>query len=117
MNALVPYHEERPWGDFVEFTKNTTSTVKIITVKPGQSLSLQFHNKRDEFWRVLSGSGKVQIGEETLEAVPGKEFFIPMNINHRMEASENDHLVILEIAFGDFDEDDIIRLEDRYGRT
>ncbi len=116
MQSPKPYREERPWGEFVEFTKNASSTVKIITVKPGEALSLQRHKNRDEFWRVLSGDGFITIGEDRLPAKAGSEYFAPRGTNHRMEGGALP-LQILEISFGEFDEDDIERLEDKYGRS
>ena len=108
--------EERPWGSFERFTLNEQTTVKIITVSPGQAFSLQKHSRRGEFWRVLAGSGTLTIGDETHEANAGMGFFIAPETIHRAEGGEQG-LVILEIAFGEFDETDIIRIEDRYGRT
>ena len=116
MQSPKTYREERPWGEFSEFTKNTPSTVKIITVKPGEALSLQKHQKRDEFWRVLSGNGSITIGKKVSEAKPGQEYFAPRETEHRF-AGGTEPLSILEISFGDFDENDITRLEDRYGRV
>ena len=64
MEGLSHYEKEiRPWGDFERFTLNETTTVKIITVKEGESISLQTHEHRDEFWRVLKGSGIIHIGD------------------------------------------------------
>lgn len=117
MQAPKPYREERPWGEFVEFTRNTPSTVKIITVKPGESLSLQRHHNRDEFWRVLDGAGSVTVGDQSLEASAGAEFFIPRETNHRMTAADGKSLVVLEISTGNFSDEDIERLEDKYGRA
>ncbi|MBU6232269.1 MAG: phosphomannose isomerase type II C-terminal cupin domain [Patescibacteria group bacterium] len=116
MESVKPYRESRPWGEFVEFTKNSTSTVKIITVMPGEALSLQTHKHRDEFWHVISGDGTIQIGSSRLAAKPGDEFFAARGTAHRMEGGEAP-LQILEISFGEFDEADISRLEDRYGRA
>jgi mannose-6-phosphate isomerase-like protein (cupin superfamily) len=116
MQSPKPYREVRPWGEFVEFTKNSPSTVKIITVKPGEALSLQHHAGRDEFWRILSGDGFITIGEDRIAAHPGDEYFAPRGTNHRMEGGATP-LSILEISFGQFDENDIVRLDDRYGRT
>ncbi len=113
--SLTPYQENRPWGTFREFTKNEKSTVKIITVKPNEALSLQTHKNRDEFWHVIVGSGSITKGTEVLEAIVGKEFFIPRTTAHRIEGGP-EGLSILEIATGDFDENDITRLNDRYGR-
>ena len=110
------YISERPWGNFKQFTFNETSTVKIITVNPGEELSLQYHKSRSEFWKVLKGTPQVIIGEKKIEAKEGDEFFIPEEINHRITAGESE-VEILEIAFGNFDEKDIVRLEDKYGRS
>lgn len=107
---------ERPWGNFVQFTQNRSSTVKIITVKTGESLSLQKHNSRDEFWHIISGGGYLTIGDTEVEAVVGKDYFVPRNTLHRIRSSDTP-LVILEIGLGSFDEDDISRIDDKYGRT
>lgn len=116
MPAPKPYREERPWGEFIEFTRDQPSTVKLLTVRPGEALSLQSHRKREEFWRVLSGNGTITVGAERMPAEPGKEYFIPLETNHRLEAG-SEPLTILEISFGRFDDADIVRLEDRYGRA
>ena len=116
MEAPKPYREKRPWGEFVQFTKNTPSTVKIITVKAGESLSLQKHGNRAEFWRVISGVGSIEIGDDSFSAKQNDEYFVPRGTTHRMSAGTAP-LIVLEIAFGDFDESDIERLEDRYGRV
>lgn len=118
MKELANYKkEERPWGNFERFTSNEQTTVKIITVSPEQSLSLQTHAKRDEFWHVLSGSGTVCIDGAEIPAHAGDEFFIPRETTHRASGSTTEDLVFLEIAFGYFDEEDITRIEDRYGRA
>lgn len=112
---LQPYTEKRPWGTFTEFTKNETSTVKLITVDDGGELSLQYHHHRDEFWQIVSGVGIVTIGKEQLTAKAGDHFFIPRGTNHRAKGVGG-QLIFMEISFGDFDESDIVRLEDHYGR-
>ncbi len=106
---------ERPWGSFRQFTLNEVSTVKIITVKAGEEFSLQYHNERDEFWKILEGQPEVIVGDQTTKASEGDEFNVPKKTNHRMRAGETD-VKFLEIAYGDFKEDDIVRLEDKYGR-
>ncbi len=108
--------ETRPWGTFKRFTHNEFSTVKIISINPNQELSLQYHDKRQEFWRVLSGNPIITVGEKSGPAAPGDEFFVDVKTPHRMKAQEKP-VDILEIALGDFDEKDIVRLEDRYGRA
>ncbi len=114
--APKPYHEKRPWGEFVEFVKNTPSTVKIITVNPGESLSLQTHENRDEFWAVIGGNGSAIIGPDSHPLQKGDTHFVPRKTPHRLSGGSSP-LEILEIALGSFDENDITRLEDKYGRT
>ena len=116
-STLQNYEKEtRPWGTFERFTQNEPSTVKIITIAPDQALSLQTHAHRDEFWRILTGSAIVTLGNETQEARPGDEFFIPKGILHRAQGGK-EGLQFLEIAFGTFNEADIVRVQDRYGRA
>jgi len=107
---------ERPWGCFEQFTLNDQSTVKIIVVREGDAFSLQTHARRDEFWRIIAGRGVVTIGEVSREAQEGDEFFIPKETLHRANGGVGG-LTVLEISFGEFDENDIVRLEDKYGRT
>jgi mannose-1-phosphate guanylyltransferase/mannose-1-phosphate guanylyltransferase/mannose-6-phosphate isomerase len=111
MNHIV---DKRPWGQFERFTLNEISTVKIITVLKGEAFSLQYHQKRNEFWHIISGKGIVTLGNKEIKVSAGSEVSIPSGINHRLEALED--IKFLEIAFGDFDEADIVRLEDKYGR-
>ena len=107
---------ERPWGNFRQFTKNELSTVKIITVKPNEILSLQSHTNRAEFWHVITGSGTVEIGEVKTETTVGDEHEIAIGEKHRLGAGPNG-IQVLEIAMGDFDEEDIVHYEDKYGRV
>jgi len=118
MEGLKNYEKEgRPWGAFERFTLNEATTVKILTVKPGEAFSLQTHAHRDEFWRVLSGSGIVRIGEEGERPVKeGDTCYIPRGFIHRAIGGPAG-LTFLEISFGIFDEADITRLEDEYGRA
>jgi mannose-1-phosphate guanylyltransferase/mannose-1-phosphate guanylyltransferase/mannose-6-phosphate isomerase len=116
MENLNIKDDERPWGNFKQFTHNTPSTVKIITVNPNESLSLQSHKNREEFWHVLKGEGVFEINDSSYEVVTGDEYYVKKEEKHRMHAGENG-LQILEIAFGEFDEDDIVRYEDKYGRN
>ena len=113
---MNPSRETRPWGSFTTFTKNQESTVKLIYVSAGETLSLQYHMHREEFWKVLSGHPQLTIGEDVHEASPDDEFTIPAEVKHQI-AAPSDDVVILEISTGYFDEDDIVRLEDKYGRV
>ena len=115
METLTTYREDRPWGDFIQFTKNSPATVKIITVKAGEATSLQRHLLRNEFWYIISGDGFVTIGNERKEVKIKDEFRVEKGVNHRIEGGSSP-LVLLEISTGEFDENDIERLEDRYNR-
>ena len=115
-DEVQPIHDDRPWGSFDQFTKNEPSTVKIITVSAGQRLSLQRHHRREEFWHVISGSGTAEIGGVAQELSPGTNVYIGTEVTHRLSGGP-DGIQILEIALGDFDENDIERLEDDYGRA
>ena len=116
MENLTIKDDMRPWGNFKQFTQNTASTVKIITINPNESLSLQSHEKREEFWHVMRGEGIFEINGSSYEVVTDDEYYVKKEEKHRMIAGENG-LQILEIAFGEFDEDDIVRYEDKYGRA
>lgn len=107
---------ERPWGRFQQFVANEAVTVKIITVDPGQRLSLQTHGRRDEMWQVLDVPLDVQVDDRTWAAQPGERVWVPKGCRHRMANSGNQPGRILEIAFGHFDEDDIERIQDDYDR-
>ena len=112
---MKKYTEERPWGKFEQFCHNEKVTVKIITVKPNSKLSLQYHNHRDEFWRIVEGNGQIILKGELINVKVGDEFFIPKKVEHRI-ITNNNSLKVLEVSFGEFDEKDIIRLEDKYNR-
>lgn len=104
-----------PWGTEDLFVLNKQVTVKILKIKKNEAPSLQYHHNRDEFWKILSGNPKIIIGDETVTASPGDEFNVPKETKHRI-MPETDDAEILEISTGDFDESDIVRLEDKYGR-
>ena len=116
MSQFKVFQIEKPWGNFRQFSHNETTTIKILTINPNTSLSLQYHNHRAEFWHVISGHPTLTIGEKKIDAKPGDEFRIEIKELHRLEA-KNDTVQILEVAYGDFDEEDIVRVEDKYGRS
>lgn len=110
------YKEERPWGSFEQFTKQEASTVKILHVAAGKRFSLQRHKEREEFWRVIEGSGTLVVGDETREVSVGDEALIVKGALHRLTGGPNG-IKVLEISFGTFDENDIERVEDDFGRA
>jgi mannose-1-phosphate guanylyltransferase/mannose-1-phosphate guanylyltransferase/mannose-6-phosphate isomerase len=107
---------KKPWGQEDQFTLNETSTVKILSVNKGEELSLQYHNHRSEFWYIISGYPVVTIGDKKVVAKPEDEFIIKELEPHQLEAPSDD-VQVLEIAFGKFDEDDIVRIKDKYVRA
>ena len=107
---------EKPWGKFEQYAHNVPCTVKIITVEPGGILSSQYHHRRDELWVVLDPGAKVELGEEVLYPAPEEKLYIPRGTVHRLSCNGERPVRILEVSFGEFDEEDIVRLEDVYGR-
>jgi mannose-6-phosphate isomerase len=107
---------DKPWGHFEQFVLNEPCTVKLITLLPNQATSLQRHEHRDEKWRVVRGSGRLTLGATTTNASPGDMLTVMRGELHRIEGGP-EGLELLEVALGTFDEDDIIRVEDRYGRV
>ncbi|AGE53690.1 alginate biosynthesis protein [Acanthocystis turfacea Chlorella virus GM0701.1] len=114
----------RPWGSFQILSKDEKFWQKIITVKPYQRLSLQYHKHRFEYWIVESGEGTIQIDDKYYPAKKGSTFFIPVGALHRVtngtvvgnSAPHREDFVFIEIASGMVDENDIVRVEDDYGR-
>ena len=113
--AVTLIEEKRPWGKFERFTLNEQSTVKLVYIDGDKRLSLQYHNERSEFWKVIKGPVKVQLGNETRTLQAGESITIPKKAVHRLIGDGIDG-VILEISMGEFDEGDIVRLEDDYKR-
>lgn len=109
------YSEDRPWGKFEKFHENKPCTVKLIYVNPNSRLSLQYHKNRSEFWKIVFGTAYMQIDDRSLVLKEGQTIEIPNKARHRVEAKET-KCVILEISYGIFDENDIVRLEDDYQR-
>lgn len=111
-----PFTIERPWGSFRQLTHNSLSTVKIHRMKPGEQTSWQSHRKRSEFWHIISGSGTIRIEEEEHKVSPGDEYIAKVGAKHRWMAGP-EGMILAEVAIGDFDEEDITRYEDKYGRA
>jgi len=109
------YTEERPWGNFQKFCQNVPATVKIINVKANEELSLQYHKHRNEFWKVIQGEGSVIIDGIEKNAIKGDEFIIPAQSKHQIKTTRK-RIQVLEISYGFFDENDIVRLADKYQR-
>ena len=115
---MSKYSEKRPWGSFTVLDEGKGFKVKRITVEAGEKLSLQYHNRRSEHWTVVYGTLTVTVGEVTYELKVNESAYIPITEKHYIANHTNDFAEIIEIQIGDYlFEDDIVRLEDRYGRT
>jgi mannose-1-phosphate guanylyltransferase/mannose-6-phosphate isomerase len=107
----------RPWGSYTVLEDAADCKVKRLTVKPGGILSLQMHHKRSEHWTVVDGTAKVRVGEREFLLERNQSTYIPMGTLHRLENPGERELHLIETQCGDyFGEDDIVRLEDVYGR-
>ena len=111
--------ESRPWGSYEILTSGPGFQVKRLTVKTESRLSLQWHRHRDETWVVARGTAKVTVGDEEFTLGRGQSVFVPRNVHHRIEnISSVEPLEIIEIQTGDYlGEDDIVRVEDDFGRV
>lgn len=109
---------EKPWGSYTVFSRKPSYLIKRLDVHSRSRLSLQKHMHRTELWIVLSGSATVTIGDKTALLEPGETVFIPKETFHRIENKEEAPLEILEVQRGEIlDEEDIVRIEDDYGRA
>ena len=109
--------EERPWGNYHIIAKNKGYQIKEIIVSKGSKLSLQKHSGRSEFWQIVKGESKITIEENKHYLKEKEHIYIPKNTIHRIENIGKDELIFIEIQLGkNLKEEDIIRLEDDYGR-
>ena len=107
---------DKPWGKVATYALNQPSSVRVITVEPGQETSVHYHRMRDETWVVLDPSLMIQVGNREVDAQPGEEFMVPAEETHRIANRGSVRGRVLEIAYGYTTEDDTQRLEDAYGR-
>jgi mannose-6-phosphate isomerase-like protein (cupin superfamily) len=107
----------RPWGKFRVYPHDRAGSLKIITVNPGASLSLQFHRRRAEFWVVLDEGLEVTVGDRVWRPRPNEEIFIPRQAPHRLRGVGDRPARVMELWLGPSGEDDIVRLDDLYGRS
>ena len=106
----------RPWGSFYQYANNQDCTVSLMTVLPGQRLSLQSHTGRAELWIVIDDGAMVQVGDDIREYKAGSEVWIPANERHRLSNDTDKTVRVLEVAFGNWQQDDIKRYDDDYKR-
>ncbi len=107
----------RPWGRFTVIEKVDEFQIKLLFINPGQSLSEQVHAKRSEYWTILSGEALIEVEQNVSKMTAGEQIRIVMEKKHRATNIGSDILIILEAQLGDsFDEEDIVRTKDLYGR-
>lgn len=109
------YVEERPWGKFEKYIENQKCTVKLLYLNPNSQTSLQYHDGRDEWWKIIQGSITVSIDNDDCVLQKDDTVFIKRGSKHRIINLDNPS-IILELSFGHFDENDIVRLSDIYNR-
>ncbi|MDH4195959.1 MAG: phosphomannose isomerase type II C-terminal cupin domain [Candidatus Aminicenantes bacterium] len=108
--------DHRPWGKFRRYPHERAAGIKIITVSPGGTLSLQYHRRRSEFWVVLDPGLEVTVGQKTWRPAVGDEVFVPREAVHRLRGVGDRPARVMEIWLGPSEESDIVRVEDVYGR-
>jgi mannose-1-phosphate guanylyltransferase / mannose-6-phosphate isomerase len=107
----------RPWGTYTVLEEGPGYKIKRIEVYPQGRLSLQYHHQRSEHWVVISGRAQVTRGEEIITLEANESTFIPTEMPHRLENPWSEATVIIEVQNGGYlGEDDIVRMEDIYGR-
>jgi mannose-1-phosphate guanylyltransferase/mannose-6-phosphate isomerase len=112
-----PLTVERPWGSYTVLEEGNRFKIKRITVNPGAQLSLQMHYHRSEHWVVVKGTAEVTIQDQKQVVHEGQSIFVPKSAIHRVMNPGKVSLEIIEVQVGEYlGEDDIVRLEDIYGR-
>ncbi len=107
----------RPWGSFEELKLGENFKVKLLEIKPGASISLQFHRHRSEHWVVVGGRARITRDTEIIDLDPNESTYVAEGVRHRLENPGTKILHVVEVQSGTYlGEDDIVRLEDRYGR-
>ena len=110
--------DRRPWGSYTVLEEGRTFKVKRIEVLPGKRLSYQKHSQRAEHWVVVEGTAKVTLDDQEILVRTGEAIDIPVGAAHRVENPGDEDLIFIEVQRGSYlGEDDIVRLQDDYGRT
>ena len=108
----------RPWGGYTSILSDERFQVKKLFVRPGKRLSLQKHHHRSEHWVVVRGTAEVTVGDEVKMLAENESVYIPVGTVHRLANPGKILLELIEVQTGSYlGEDDIIRVEDEFGRT
>ena len=111
-------HDTRPWGTWEVLDSEANFCVKRIKVIPGGKLSLQLHHFRSEHWVIVKGEALITLGVKQIAKKAGENVFIPVEVQHRIQNNTNQDVEFIEVQIGDnLDENDIVRIEDVYGRV
>ena len=105
----------RPWGSFSQYAHNQEVTVSLMSVHPGERLSLQSHTGRAELWIVLDAGAIVEVNDVEHNPAVGDELWIPAGVRHRLSSTAGT-VRVLEVAYGNWQQDDITRYKDDYRR-
>lgn len=108
--------ETRPWGSFVVLYESEAFWVKKLYINPGQSLSLQYHKNREETWVTEDAGVQIQIGDWVTMMHELSPYTVAKGVKHRIANTGQHPVTVVEWATGRPTEDDIVRLEDNYGR-
>ena len=107
---------QKPWGNYTDFIREPSVVVKEITVSPGKRLSLQSHNKRKEYWIVISGKGIAVLDDAQIHLHSGSVIYVDFKQKHRIINDSDSLLRIAEVQLGECLETDVVRYEDDFGR-
>lgn len=111
-------YDERPWGNYTILDEGEGFKVKRIEVLPEKRLSYQKHHRRSEHWYVVQGTAKVTLDGVDIIKNAGEAIDIPVETAHRVENPGTEKMIFIEVQTGDyFGEDDIVRIEDDFGRA
>jgi mannose-6-phosphate isomerase-like protein (cupin superfamily) len=109
--------ELKPWGSYTNLLDEEYTKVKKIVIKPGESPSYQYHFKRSEVWIIVKGNAEVKVNDVLTKNTVGDIIIIPVEAAHQVTNIGEEDLIFIEVQLGYyFGEDDIVRLEDKYGR-
>ena len=107
----------RPWGTYTVLEENKNTKIKRIVVYPGAKLSLQMHHHRSEHWIVVQGTAKIVNGDQTIFLEENQSTYVAKTSPHRLENPGKIPLHLIEVQIGDYlEEDDIVRIDDDFGR-
>lgn len=112
----LPRIIKRPWGLYREYARNEPCTVWIVEMKPGEEGSLQSHQNFDELWILLTDGAEVTVDETIYHPKPNDEIYIPRGSKHRLRNPSNHLIRMMEVAYGDVQDEDKVRYNDKYGR-